>query len=69
MDKYWKWKLTMIEAEKDKTAVEKAKVLREELKEVETDYCYEKIASFRQIANQKHKIQLKKFREQEELKK
>lgn len=46
--------------------IEKAKLMREELKKIEEEFCYEKIASFWQIANKKHKIKIRKLWDQEE---
>lgn len=62
MEMYSGWRMLAVE-EKEKKIIEEAKKARKELTELENGYSYEKIAALRQVANDKHKLELRKKRE------
>jgi hypothetical protein len=59
MEQYWAWKKLSIE-EKDKEIIKKAEEEKKKLAELEESYSYEKIGKLREVAHQKHKIEIRK---------
>ena len=59
MDKYLVWKTLSLEL-KDKAIIADAVKAKEVLKDIEEAYSYEKVGKLREVANNGHKIDLRK---------
>lgn len=68
MDKYLDWKKLSLEL-KDKEIISQAEAKKEELKVIEEAYSYEKVGKLREVANNGHKIDLRKQRKKSEFEK
>ena len=63
MDLYLRWKMLSLET-KDKAKIAKAEDKAKQLAEIEADYSYETIGALRQVAVDKHKLAIRKKREE-----